>query len=203
MPNVETLLALATFAFVTSVTPGPNNVMLLASGLNFGFLKTIPHMLGISIGFAAMVLVVGLGFGQILAAAPFLETVIKVAGIAYMLWLAWNLAIAGGIGEGAGKSRPMTFLEAAAFQWVNPKAWAIIVSATATFGAADAFVTSVVVIALVFVAVNLPSVSTWALFGAWMRRYLRDGPVVRVFNGVMAALLVASLWPAVAGLVWR
>jgi hypothetical protein len=117
----ELFLALLGFAFVTSVTPGPNNMMLLASGVNFGFRRTVPHMLGISIGHALMVFLVGLGLAGVFRAWPPALLVLKIASVAYMLWLAWKIAQSGSPGEGRAKATPMTFLQAAAFQWVNPK----------------------------------------------------------------------------------
>jgi threonine/homoserine/homoserine lactone efflux protein len=192
----DLLLALLGFAFVTSVTPGPNNMMLLASGVNFGFRRTVPHMLGISIGHAVMVFLVGLGLAGVFKAWPPALTVLKVASVGYMLWLAWKIANAGAPGEGRQRPQPMTFLQAAAFQWVNPKAWAM------ALGAVSAYVTvpsvgAYAAVALVFSAVNLPSVSVWAGAGQAVRRWL-DGPGrLRAFNWTMAGLLVLSLWPVV------
>jgi threonine/homoserine/homoserine lactone efflux protein len=209
----DLLLALIGFAFVTSITPGPNNLMLLASGVNYGFRRTIPHMLGIGIGFTIMVVLVGLGLGRVFEAVPALYGILKYLGAAYMLWLAYGVARSGPVGEGKnagngksarnGKSagQPMSFIGAALFQWVNPKAWAMALSATATYTVAGNFVGSVLVIALIFGLVNLPTVSIWALFGTAMRRYLSDPVTVRTFNVTMALLLVASLWPIVADLL--
>ena len=168
----DLFLALLGFAFVTSVTPGPNNMMLLASGVNFGFRRTLPHMLGISSGHALMVFLVGLG----------------LAGV----FQAWPPAP----GEGGVKAQPMTFLQAAAFQWVNPKAWAM------ALGAVSAYVTepsplAYAAVAGAFACVNLPSVAVWAGAGQAVRRWL-DGPGrLRAFNWGMAGLLVLSLWPVV------
>jgi threonine/homoserine/homoserine lactone efflux protein len=195
----DQLLALVVFSFVTSFTPGPNNLMLLASGVNFGFARTVPHMLGIGLGFMLMVMLVGLGVGQAFALFPWLHDAMKIGGFAYMLFLAWKIANAGTIGEGRAAARPMTFLQAAAFQWVNPKAWAMALSATATYTLADDFVASVAVVAVTFGLVNLPTVSTWALFGVWLRRFLSDAKTVRYFNWGMAVLLVASLVPVLFG----
>lgn len=195
----DQLLALVVFSFVTSFTPGPNNLMLLASGVNFGFARTVPHMFGIGLGFMLMVMLVGLGVRQAFALLPWLHDAMKIGGFAYMLFLAWKIANAGTIGEGRAAPRPMTFLQAAAFQWVNPKAWAMALSATATYTLADDFVASVAVVAVTFGLVNLPTVSTWALFGVWLRRFLSDAKTVRFFNVGMAVLLVASLVPVLFG----
>lgn len=190
------LFGLVAFAFVTSVTPGPNNFMLLASGLNFGFRRTIPHALGVALGFALMVAIIGLGLAGVFAAAPVLLQALKWVGAAYMVYLAIKIARAGPMKEGATGGRPMTFLQAAAFQWVNPKAWIMGVTACATYTVPDRYVFTVVVVALVFGAVNLPTVSGWVLFGSAMRRALRDPLLLRLFNGTMAALLILSLYPA-------
>ena len=199
MLSLEALASLVVFSFVTSVTPGPNNLMLLASGVNFGFVRTIPHMFGIGLGFMLMIVLVGLGLGAVFEALPWLHDAIKYAGFAYMLYLAWKIANSGRIGEGKEVGAPMTFLAAAAFQWVNPKAWAMAVTALGAYTLQDDFVLSVGVVALVFGLVNLPTVSSWALFGMWLRRFLGDPKIVRIFNWSCAVLLVASLVPMLRG----
>lgn len=192
----DLFLALLGFAFVTSVTPGPNNMMLLASGVNFGFRRTVPHMLGISMGHALMVFLVGLGLAGVFTAWPLALTVLKVASVAYMLWLAWKIAHAGAPGEGRVKPQPMTFLQAAAFQWVNPKAWAMALGAVSAY-VVEPSVWAYAAVAGAFALVNLPSVSVWAGAGQAVRRWL-DGPGrLRAFNWTMAGLLVLSLWPVV------
>ena len=128
----ELLIAFATYAFVTSITPGPNNTMLLASGANFGFGPTVPNILGISLGFAAMVLAVGLGAGALFVAFPLAHDILRYGGALYLMVLAWRLARSGGAGTAETGARPLTFLEAAAFQWINPKAWIMAVGAVAT-----------------------------------------------------------------------
>jgi threonine/homoserine/homoserine lactone efflux protein len=200
MLPLESLLALAMFAFVASITPGPNNLMLLASGVNFGLRRTMPHMLGVNAGIVVMVLLVSIGFGHLFARFPWLHVTLKIAGVVYMLWLAWKLARGAGIGETARPKQPMSFLSAAAFQWVNPKAWAMLVSAVSAYLITDNVLGSAAVIALVFGVVSFPSLSCWALFGLGLRRYLSDPRTIRWFNLAMAALLVASLWPAIAEL---
>jgi threonine/homoserine/homoserine lactone efflux protein len=192
----DLLIALLGFAFVTSVTPGPNNMMLLASGVNFGFRRTVPHMLGISLGHSVMVFLVGLGLAGIFKAWPPALTILKLGSVAYMLWLAWKIAHAGSPGEGRARAEPMTFLQAAAFQWVNPKAWAM------ALGAVSAYVTvpsvwAYAAVAVVFATVNLPSVSVWAGAGQALRRWLETPGRLRAFNWTMAGLLVLSLWPVV------
>jgi len=190
------LLAFAGFAFVSSITPGPNNTMLLASGANYGFRRTVPHIAGISLGCMAMLLVVGLGLGQAFAAVPLLYDVLRCVGAAYLLWLAWKIATAGTVRDhGAGSGRPLTFWQAAAFQWVNPKAWVMVVGAASTYAPRDDFGRGVVVLAVLLGLVNAPSICVWAGFGTALRPWLSHPRRVRVFNAGMALLLVLSLLP--------
>lgn len=191
------LLPLALFAFVSSITPGPNNVMLTASGATFGYRRTLPHMLGISAGVAIMLLMVGAGLGTVFEAMPILYTILKYVGAAYLLYLAWRIASAGGVDGAAERSRPFTFLEAAAFQWVNPKAWIMSVGIVATYTPQQGFFHNLIVATLVMTLVNFPSISVWTLFGSALRRLLRHPESVRRFNIGMALLLVASLYPIV------
>ncbi|WAJ31504.1 LysE family translocator [Antarcticirhabdus aurantiaca] len=193
--SLDVFLALVGFAFASSVTPGPNNLMLMASGVNFGFRRTIPHMLGIAGGFCVLLLAVGFGLGALLHAFPALSLALKVASGAYLLYLAWKVATARGIGTSEGNGHPMTFLQAAAFQWVNPKAWAMALVAMGAYVSAAQPMLSVVIVALVFTAVNLPSVSVWTGFGIALRRFLADQTRLRIFNVVMGLLLVASIVP--------
>ncbi|UIJ70505.1 LysE family translocator [Aurantimonas sp. HBX-1] len=193
--STDVLLALAAFAFVSSVTPGPNNFMLLASGVNFGFLRTIPHMCGIAFGFCLLLLSVGFGLGALLTAYPPLHLALKIAGGAYLLYLAWRIATARSVKDGGGRQAPMTFLEAAAFQWVNPKAWVLAVTAMAIYtDPARPFLT-VLVVTLVFGLINWPSVSIWAAFGVLLRQFLADPVRLKWFNVAMGVLLALSLVP--------
>ncbi len=191
----EILLALAGFSFVSSVTPGPNNLMLLASGVNFGFRRTIPHMLGIGAGFAFLLVCVGFGLGQVLEIFPLAFTGLKIAGGLYMVYLAWQIAVSGPVAEGASTGRPMTFLQAAAFQWVNPKAWVMAVSSMALYTDPERYWFSVLIVAAIFAIINVPSVSLWAGMGVGLRGFLANPQRLRIFNVTMAVLLVASLWP--------
>ena len=196
--------AFAAFAFVTSITPGPNNTMLMASGANFGFRATRPHLFGVSIGFAVLVLAVGLGLGGLFQAVPQLHDLLTIAGAAYLLWLAWKIGTSDTIGaSGAAAARPQTFLQAAAFQWVNPKAWAMALGAVTAYAPAKGYVANVLLIGLVFWAVNLPCIASWTGFGVVLRRLLDRPRILRAFNLAMAMLLVASLAPAIRALVSR
>ncbi len=190
----EHFLALAVFAFVSSVTPGPNNLMLMASGANFGFRRTLPHMLGVGLGFTAMVFLVGIGLAGIFEAWPPAHTVLKVVSVVYLTWLAWKIATAAGPGERAAGGTPLTFLQAAAFQWVNPKAWTMALTAVTVYTGSQSLA-AVSIAALLFGAINLPSVSVWTLAGQQLRRLLTSPTRLRTFNGSMAALLIASLYP--------
>lgn len=190
------LVSLIGFAFATSATPGPNTLMLLASGVNFGFRRTIPHMMGIGVGFLGLLLCVGFGLGALLEQMPALYLALKFAGGAYLVYLAWRIAMARSIGEG-GKAgaRPMSFVEAAAFQWVNPKAWVMAIAAMATFTNPANLTLSTILVALVFFFVNIPSASIWTVCGAMLREWLNHPTRLKVFNISMAILLVVSLWP--------
>ena len=194
--SYDVFMALVVFAFVTSITPGPNNLMLLASGVNFGFRRTIPHMLGIGIGFLSLLLGVGYGLGAVLETAPALYAGLKFAGGAYMLYLAYKIATSTSVGRVDDESaQPMSFMQAWLFQWVNPKAWVMAVTAMASYTVHDAYSLSVLLIGVVFAVINVPSVSSWAAFGSLLRQWLEDPVRLKWFNLTMAALLVVSLWP--------
>ncbi|KAA2313014.1 LysE family translocator [Pseudooceanicola sediminis] len=189
------LAALILFCVVSSVTPGPNNLMVMASGANFGYRRTLPHMLGIAFGFAAMVLLVGIGLMQLFETLPMLRQILTVASVAYLLYLAWKIANAAPPGNETDPTRrPMSFLQAVAFQWVNPKAWTMSLTAI-TIYAPGRSLPAVALIALVFGLVCLPSLSIWVVLGQQVRRLLRNPTRLRAFNWSMAALLVASLYP--------
>ena len=190
------LWALCAFCFVASVTPGPNNLMLMTSGVNFGPRRSVPHLLGVCLGFTLMVALVGLGLAGLFARVPTLLLAMKWVGAAYMLWLAWKIANAAPVIPGGGSGRPMTFLGAAAFQWVNPKAWIISVTAVATYTVPDDFVRTVLMVATVFGIITMFSTGSWVLFGSMLRQLLQRPLLLRAFNWTMAALLVASLYPA-------
>jgi threonine/homoserine/homoserine lactone efflux protein len=192
--DFESLTALALFAFVSSATPGPNNLMLMASGANFGFVRSIPHMMGISIGFMVMVFAVGAGLVQIFDRFPVIYDVLKIVSVIYMFWLAWKIAHAAPVTKNAEAGAPMTFLQAAAFQWVNPKAWAMALTAITVY-IGDAGLIWLGVGALMFAVVNLPSVSMWTVAGQQMQRFLTNPRRLAVYNWTMATLLIASLYP--------
>ena len=192
--TAELLSALIAYAFVTSATPGPNNVMLLASGVNFGFRRSIPHMLGIGIGFSVMVILVGLGLAGVFVAWPPAHAILQTVSAGYMLWLAWKIAQTAPPDGQAASGRPLNFLQAAAFQWVNPKAWVMALGAV-TLYAPGQELPAILWVAAVFAMVNLPTVSLWTALGVGLTGLLSRPRHLRRFNRVMALLLVASLYP--------
>jgi len=192
----EILWALTAFAFVAGITPGPNNLMLMTSGVKYGLGRTLPHWAGVILGFALMIAVVGLGLDILFARFPHILPVMRIAGSIYMLWLALKIALAKPIGEAEPGGRPIGFLAAAGFQWVNPKAWVMALSALATYaGVVDGYARSVLFIAALCGLMAIPCSGVWMAFGASLRRLMTDPRVVRPFNWTMAALLVASIAP--------
>jgi threonine/homoserine/homoserine lactone efflux protein len=197
--SANLLTAFTLFAFVSSITPGPNNTMLLASGVNFGFKRSIPHALGISVGFMVMVIAVGLGLGEVFKTFPLAYTILRYAGAAYLLYLAWKIATSGPLAKDLHATRkPMGFWGAAAFQWVNPKAWIMAIGAITTYTPSQGYIANVFIIAVVFAVVNLPSVCVWAGCGSALRNVLQKPRWLMAFNLSMAALLVLSLVPMLA-----
>jgi len=195
----ELLVALAGFAFVMSISPGPGNFILLASGVNFGFLRSVPIVLGISFGFLSMVLAIGLGLGPLIQAYPAISIVLKVLCAVYVLWLAVKIARSSPAANAADDrpDRPISFVQASLFQLVNPKAWAVALIVTVSYTTPADYVASLIAMIAVFAVVNLPTISLWALFGVGLRRLLSDPAKVRIVNVVMALLLVASMAPVV------
>ena len=191
----EVLYALILFCFVSGVTPWPNNMMLMSSGVNHGFRRTLPHLLGVVLGFSLMVALIGLGLDAIFTRFPLLLPIMRYVGAAYMLWLAWKIANSGPVRDGEARGRPLGFFGAAAFQWINPKAWVIAISALTAYAVSTDYTISVIAVALTYLAVGLPSSGAWVMFGAAMRKLLSDPKRVRPFNWTMAALLVASVGP--------
>jgi len=189
------------FALVTSITPGPNNTMLLASGVNFGFRRTMPHLFGISIGVAILMLCVGFGLGEAFRRMPVLYTILEVASVAYLLYLAWRIGTSGEVKAQGAKPRPMTFLEAAAFQWVNPKAWMMVLTAATTIRLSADYGMNAAWMAVVFILIGFPCICLWAAFGLGLRRFLSNRRALRIFNVTMAVLLILSLYPLIAHLL--
>jgi threonine/homoserine/homoserine lactone efflux protein len=192
----ETLWALAAFAFVASITPGPNNLMLMTSGVKYGFGRTLPHLAGVVLGFALMIAVVGLGLSILFERYPQILPTMRIAGSLYMLWLALRIALAKPISKAEPGGRPIGFFAAAGFQWVNPKAWAMALGALAAYaGVVDSYAGGVLLIAALCGVIAIPCCVAWTLFGASLSRLLMDPRASRPFNWTMAALLVASIAP--------
>jgi len=192
----EILTALTIFAFVSSITPGPNNLMLMNSGANFGFKQTIPHMLGVGLGFTFMVLLVGLGVIQLFDRFPMSYDILKVLSIVYLVYLAFKIATStGNLEQKSSGSTPFTFVQAALFQWVNPKAWTMALTSISIYAPSKSF-TAVLVVAIVFGIVNLPCISSWIMLGQKIQVILTDQKRLRIFNITMALLLILSLYPA-------
>ncbi|MBV8634804.1 MAG: LysE family translocator [Burkholderiaceae bacterium] len=194
---LSTLFPLALFAFVSSITPGPNNIMLTSSGILFGFLRTIPHMLGITFGFGVLLALCAAGVGQLVLAAPAAHLGLKVGGSAYLVWLAWQLRSMAFTQREAG-AQPMSLFGAALFQFANPKAWVMAVTGASAFlPVMQPLWFAVAVFCLVFCVVNLPCISVWAGAGAVLRRYLAQPKWQRLFCTVMVLLTLysaAAIW---------
>lgn len=195
---LDIFLALVTFGFAMAFTPGPNNIMLAASGVNFGFSRTVPHISGVAIGFVVLTFACGVGLGLVFAAVPALQVALKVAGAAYLLWLAFKVATAHlGRDDGKGPARPFTFWQAAAFQWVNPKGLVAALSAVALYIRPAHQAQDLAIMLVAFGVITAGSAITWAGFGVALRRLLQEPRHARLFNGAMALLLVASIVPMV------
>ncbi|HKS19319.1 MAG TPA: LysE family translocator [Bradyrhizobium sp.] len=190
------LIAFVMFAVVMFFTPGPNNIMLLSSGLTYGFRPTIPHIAGITVGFAFMVGAVGLGLGTVFIVYPVLQTLLKYAGAAYLVYLAAVIAISEPVEPDQKKGRgPMTFWGAAMFQWVNAKGWVMVIGTITAYAAIAAFPLNIVIQVALSLVLGAMSCTSWALFGTALRPILTSRKAVRAFNAVMALLLLASLYP--------
>jgi threonine/homoserine/homoserine lactone efflux protein len=190
------LIAFVMFATVMFFTPGPNNIMLLSSGLTYGFRPTIPHIMGITIGFAFMIGAVGLGLGTIFIAYPVLQTILKYAGVAYLVYLAWAIAMSEPPSAEQDSSRgPMTFWGAAMFQWVNAKGWVMVIGTITAYAAIAAYPWNIAIQVGLSLLLGILSCTAWALFGSALRPVLTSRRAVRTFNIVMAVLLLASLYP--------
>ncbi|MDT8326957.1 MAG: LysE family translocator [Roseovarius sp.] len=192
--TLDLLTALVGFAFVTVITPGPNNLMLMTSGANFGFRRTVPHMLGIGLGFPTMVFLVGIGVMQVFDLWPPSYVILKIASVAYLLYLAWKIANAAPPKEALSESRPLTFVQSAAFQWVNPKAWSMALSAVTLYATGRDLV-AVLWVAGIYVLVSTISTTSWTVLGQQLRRLLKSPARLRAFNWIMAGLLVSTLIP--------
>ncbi|MEX0962823.1 MAG: LysE family translocator [Pseudohongiellaceae bacterium] len=197
-------LAIIAFAITTCVTPGPNNAMIMASGLNYGIRRSMPHYAGIILGFPLMVLAVGLGIAQLFDIYPVMHLVLKLVGAAYLSYLAYKIASAPVSESAVSKGKPFTFVQAAAFQWVNPKAWVLAVGATVTYTTlGDGYVLQVLTIGLIFMLFGAPCILLWLWGGASLKALMKTPVYVRIFNISMALLLMGSLVPVFIDLYWQ
>ncbi|MGJ4930233.1 LysE family translocator [Bradyrhizobium sp. HKCCYLS2038] len=192
----QLLIAFVAFAFVMSFTPGPNNIMLLSSGVTYGFRRTVPHMMGVSFGFAFMVGAVGVGLATVFITYPVLQEVLKYLGAAYLIYLAVAIAFSGAAKpEDIAPRGPMSFWGAALFQWVNAKGWVMVISTITAYAAIARFPANVALQVAISFVMAIGSTVTWTLFGTALRPLLSSERAVRGFNIVMAVLLLASLYP--------
>ncbi len=190
----STLISMFAFVLAASFSPGPNNIMLTASGVNFGFIRTVPHMAGIIAGFPTMILAVGLGLGQIFIQFPQLHDILKWLGSAYLLFLAFKIATAARPKQNTTVAKPLSFIQAALFQWVNPKGWIVSVAALANYTTQEeSYLIETLVVVGMFLAVSLGATTSWTFFGSLIRHLLRSEWALRLFNMIMATLIVASI----------
>ena len=189
--DLDEILVLAGVAMSMTWTPGPNNAMLTASGANFGWRRTVPHSMGVAFGVPIMLFLIAMGLGRVFAAEPMIATVIGWIGFGAILWFAWRIATADAA-SADGRSKPLTFVEACGFQWVNPKAWTFVIWVVAGYVDPENLLGDTVIACLVFLASGLGSSQVWTLFGVWVGRLLGTGWRLRAFNLTMAVMLVAS-----------
>ena len=195
-------LAITLFAISSTITPGPNNIMIMTSGLNFGIKKSLPHFFGICLGFPVMVILVGLGFSLLFTKYPLFHETIKIAGVLYLIYLAWLVAHSAEASSVNKPAKPLSFINAALFQWVNPKAWVMATGAISAYtSAASDIAIQVISIAVIFCLMAFPCVGTWMVFGAGLRKYLHDPKHQKAFNITMASLLIMSIIPVINELI--
>lgn len=193
--SVEVLLGLILFAVVSTATPGPNNLMLMSSGANFGFKRSIPHMLGIVFGLAFMIVLVGMGLMTIFELFPVSHIILQVLSVIYLLYLAYKIAYANQPTKSTNSDAlPLSFFQACAFQWINPKAWSMALTAISVYSP-DRTLFSIAFIACVFAIANVPSASLWTFLGLKISVILQEPHQLKMFNFTMAGCLIASIYP--------
>lgn len=193
------VIALLTFALVSSITPGPNNTMLLISGVNFGFRRTLPHLVGVTIGFGILVMMAGLGLAEIFNQWPLLYTVLRYGCAAYLIYLAWQMLRSTQVQLKDSAKKPVSFVQAAMFQWANPKAWVMAIVGVTTYVPKSHYLINIAMLISILLVFVFLSGSAWALFGNWIQRFIHRPHYLRIFNVAMSALLIFSLYPLVAG----
>lgn len=190
----DIFLALAIFAFSTVFTPGPNNLMLMSAGANFGVRRSLPHLAGVAYGFPLMILMIGLGVMKLFDVWPVSYDVLRIASVAYILWLAWKIATAQPPKDAPSDAQPLTFVQAAGFQWVNPKAWSMALGAITLYATSRDF-SAILWVSATYAVIGTVSALSWTVLGTGVRRLLAKPERLRIFNGIMAALLVLSMIP--------
>lgn len=193
--NASAFFPLLMFTFVYSITPGPNNLLLAASGAAFGYRRSLPHMLGVSLGTALMLVLVGCGLCTVFDRVPHLHNALKYFGAAYLVWLAWCIARSDNAGDHRLSARPLGFWQGMALQWINPKTWVMAVGVAATYTPRDGYLLHLLLAGILLVLVSFPSISIWTLFGQCMACTLRSPAAIHRFNRTMAGLLLVSLYP--------
>lgn len=194
---MENYLAVALFCLVSTITPGPNNVLLMSTGLNHGIRKSLPHICGVFIGFPLMVAILGFGLGAIFLSYPVIHSILKVVGVSYLLFLAWKIANTGNSKSSPELAKPLTFMQAFGFQWANPKGWIIAIGALSTFTTQDNVIFDVLVVVFGFLLLGSISMFSWLLLGASLQKVLRQEKQLTYFNRTMAILLVISILPMI------
>lgn len=199
MLETNILVALSGFSLVSSITPSPNNLMLLNSGARFGLMRTLPHLMGVTIGFTVMVVLVGAGIAGVFQAVPQLHQVLQVISVVYVLYLSWKIATGPTHFESGVRDsgQPMSFIQAALFQWVNPKAWSMAVTAVTAYAPSHNPVVALAATAVIFGAINLPCVGLWTVLGTQLRSVLSTPTRFRVFNVTAALLLAGTVYPLI------
>ena len=195
--TISDLAGILGFSVATAFTPGPNNLIALASGANFGYRRTLPHVFGVCVGFTVMLALMGLGLGSLFSAFPWAYTILRYASFAYLVFLAWKIATSKGIGEGAAAARPFTVLSTVTFQWVNPKAWIAAITIVSSFTVPERFWVSLSINGAINIVLAFLAVSSWALFGSTVKNWLTRPLWYRAFNWTMAILLVVTVAPSV------
>lgn len=194
---ISDLAGILGFSVAAAFTPGPNNLIALASGANFGYRRTLPHVFGVCVGFTVMLALMGLGLGSLFRAVPLAYTVLKYASFAYLMFLAWKIATSKGIGEGAAAAKPFSILSTITFQWINPKAWIAAITIVSTFTAPERFWVSLSINGTINIVLAFLAVSSWALFGTAVKKWLTRPLWYRAFNWTMAILLIVTVAPSV------
>jgi len=189
----DSLLALIGLAFTAAFTPGPNNALVASSGANFGYRSTLPHILGIALGFSFMVFMVGFFLGALFEKSQLVREILRWGGAALLLYIAWKIAMSGGLSSGKTAARPFRFIEAAGFQWVNPKAWAMAIAIPAQFITGENQVLSALIVAAVFLIVGVSSASSWALAGQALTRWINTADRLRWFNIAMGVMIAGCV----------